>query len=91
MTCWFFHKDPNTKVWLQNNVDPVFGFPSVLRFSWKTSDEILNSAALPVAWTKYECYEYDQYGQQKLSLKASDRNQRYRFFAENNMEVVTEW
>nr|XP_026694301.1 ribonuclease H2 subunit A-like isoform X2 [Ciona intestinalis] len=28
--------DPVTKVWLRNNVDRIFGFPSFVRFSWST-------------------------------------------------------
>ena len=28
--------DPVTKKWLQNNFDPVFGFPNIVRFSWAT-------------------------------------------------------
>lgn len=30
-----YPSDPNTKEWLQNNFDPVFGYPSVARFDWK--------------------------------------------------------
>jgi len=28
--------DPDTKAWLRKNVDPIFGFPSFVRFSWST-------------------------------------------------------
>jgi len=85
-----YPSDPNTKTWLQNHVDPVFGFPSVIRFSWRTCDDLLDSCALPVVWGKYENANVDQYGILKFT-KSSDRGQRYRFFAENNMEVVTDW
>ena len=33
--------DKITRGWLKDNVDPVFGFPSNVRFSWKTSFEML--------------------------------------------------
>jgi ribonuclease H2 subunit A len=46
----FKKTDPYTKKWLQNSLDPVFGFPSVMRFSWKTSSEILSSGATDVKW-----------------------------------------
>ena len=33
--------DKITRGWLHDNIDPVFGFPSIVRFSWKTSYELL--------------------------------------------------
>ena len=33
--------DAVTKRFLQENVDPVFGFPSLVRFSWKTAENVL--------------------------------------------------
>jgi ribonuclease H2 subunit A len=29
--------DKDTRAWLREHMDPVFGFPSLVRFSWKTS------------------------------------------------------
>ena len=29
--------DSTTKTWLREHMDPVFGFPGLVRFSWKTS------------------------------------------------------
>ena len=33
--------DEKTKAWLAENVDPVFGYPSIVRFSWQTTKTIL--------------------------------------------------
>lgn len=33
--------DEKCKKWLESNVDPVFGFPDICRFSWGTTKEIL--------------------------------------------------
>lgn len=33
--------DPLTRAWLKRNHNPVFGYPSVVRFSWATVDEFL--------------------------------------------------
>ena len=33
--------DKITRGWLANSMDPVFGFPSLVRFSWKTSYKML--------------------------------------------------
>ncbi len=33
--------DAVTKKFLRDNLDPVFGFPSIVRFSWKTAETLL--------------------------------------------------
>jgi len=33
--------DENTQQWLKNNMDPVFGFIDIVRFSWKTCETLL--------------------------------------------------
>ncbi|VDI32089.1 ribonuclease H2 subunit A [Mytilus galloprovincialis] len=42
--------DPNTKSFLANNMDYVFGFPQFVRFSWSTAAIILEKDAAPVKW-----------------------------------------
>ena len=32
---------PGTKDWLERNLQPVFGWPSIVRFSWSTAREML--------------------------------------------------
>jgi ribonuclease H2 subunit A len=43
-------KDPRTQAWLENNVDPIFGLPSVVRFSWQTVKTLLDKRAHKVKW-----------------------------------------
>jgi ribonuclease H2 subunit A len=45
-----YPSDPKTKQWLRDNLDPVFGFPSLVRFSWKTSSKILEDEKMNVEW-----------------------------------------
>ena len=33
--------DPVTKKFLRENVDEVFGFPSIVRLSWKTAENLI--------------------------------------------------
>ncbi|CAI5517397.1 unnamed protein product [Closterium sp. Naga37s-1] len=41
--------DPATKAWLAGSVDAVFGFPSLVRFSWATAKTIMDaSCVLPL-------------------------------------------
>ncbi len=42
--------DEVTKTWLKQHIDPVFGFPSLVRFSWKTCETILKEKGVPVEW-----------------------------------------
>ncbi len=42
--------DPDTKVWLEAHLDPVFGLPSLVRFSWSTAARLLEERAAPVRW-----------------------------------------
>ncbi|KAJ3135786.1 hypothetical protein HK100_002331 [Physocladia obscura] len=42
--------DPNTRKWLRKNMDPVFGFPDITRFSWSTCSKELQRLAANVTW-----------------------------------------
>ena len=37
--------------WLKSAVDPVFGFPKLVRFSWTTVKTLLDKEAAAVKWT----------------------------------------
>lgn len=49
-SCPFITLDPNTVRWLNENIDPVFGYPSIIRFSWSTTATILEKNAASVEW-----------------------------------------
>ncbi|KAJ3083329.1 Ribonuclease H2 subunit A [Rhizoclosmatium hyalinum] len=42
--------DPNTKKWLRQNLDPIFGFPDMIRFSWSTAAKLCETSCAPVTW-----------------------------------------
>jgi len=42
--------DPAAKRWLTGAFDRVFGWPSVVRFSWSTAKDRLEADGVPVAW-----------------------------------------
>lgn len=42
--------DPRTVAWLEENVDLVFGFPNIARFSWATVKNLLEKKAARVDW-----------------------------------------
>jgi len=45
-----FFIDPVTKEYLKKNIDPVFGFPSIVRFNWSTAEVMLKSQAAQIDW-----------------------------------------
>jgi hypothetical protein len=42
--------DPTTKAYLQSTLDPIFGYPSLVRFSWSTVKVILEKGGKEVRW-----------------------------------------
>ncbi len=42
--------DPLTKQWLRRNVDSVFAFPTLVRFSWKTCFSMLEDMKIDLEW-----------------------------------------
>ncbi|CAN0336916.1 unnamed protein product, partial [Laminaria digitata] len=81
--------DERCKAWLGRNVDPVFGFPDVCRFSWGTTKELLKtSAGKGVDWEE----EPDEGA---VGMKSIDsfmvrpkKKVRANFFADRALELV---
>ncbi|KAF7724102.1 Ribonuclease H2 subunit A [Apophysomyces ossiformis] len=48
-----YPSDPNTVKWLDENEDAFFGFPSIMRFSWKTISNRMNNTRL-IEWSEDE-------------------------------------
>lgn len=49
--------DPLTKQFLRDNVDSVFGFPTIVRFSWSTAEKILSTKAHEVEFEEVDPQE----------------------------------
>jgi len=45
-----YPSDPMTKVWMQKNVQKLFGYSNMVRFSWETCKVILDTHAVEVKW-----------------------------------------
>ena len=41
---------------MKDCIDPVFGFPTLVRFSWSTASKMLESKGLSVKW--YSTFSY---------------------------------
>ena len=46
--------DETTKKFLQQNLNAVFGFPSIVRFSWKTAEKIMEEKGVKVEFEEEE-------------------------------------
>ncbi|XP_954665.1 ribonuclease h1 large subunit, putative [Theileria annulata] len=55
--------DPYTKDFLTKNMDKIFGFPDIVRFSWSTASNLLNGS---------ESVEVDWYDEENFPSKKSD-------------------
>ncbi|THV07439.1 ribonuclease H2 subunit A [Dendrothele bispora CBS 962.96] len=45
-----YPSDPKTQTWLRSCLEPTFGFPKVVRFSWTTVKVLLEKEGHPVQW-----------------------------------------
>ncbi|RKP36431.1 ribonuclease H-like domain-containing protein [Dimargaris cristalligena] len=45
-----YPSDPNTVKWLHGHLDPVFGYPGIIRFSWATCEKLVNAKGVEVKW-----------------------------------------
>ncbi|KNE56618.1 ribonuclease HII [Allomyces macrogynus ATCC 38327] len=45
-----YPSDPNTVKWLKRNLDPVFGWPGIIRFSWSTAENLLKEDVVVDDW-----------------------------------------
>jgi ribonuclease H2 subunit A len=45
-----YPSDPNTKAWIQKNLDKTFGFPNVARFSWAPIRNAIEENGHKVLW-----------------------------------------
>ena len=46
--------DPVTKKFLQEQMHPIFGFPGIVRFSWKTAEKILDEKCIKMEFEEVE-------------------------------------
>eukprot|EP01025_Chloroclados_australasicus_P017354 TRINITY_DN18835_c0_g1_i1.p3 TRINITY_DN18835_c0_g1~~TRINITY_DN18835_c0_g1_i1.p3 ORF type:complete len:154 (+),score=19.65 TRINITY_DN18835_c0_g1_i1:180-641(+) len=62
-----YPSDPDTRSWLYQSLDPVFGYPRLVRFSWQTAQTIIRDKCIEM---KFECEaeEGDDPNQQKLEF-----------------------
>lgn len=53
-----YPSDPNTVKWMNENEDSFFGFPSIMRFSWKTISQRMEQTRR-IEWSEDEDEEHE--------------------------------
>ncbi|CAG9464415.1 unnamed protein product [Pedinophyceae sp. YPF-701] len=93
-----YPSDPATKAWLANNVDAVFGFPNLVRFSWATCAKLLEERAVPVEFEADEDDKEAGWGgagerpakRARLQASGSMPGARHSFFRARGLRRVVE-
>ncbi|KAJ8025959.1 Ribonuclease H2 subunit A [Holothuria leucospilota] len=88
-----YPSDPATKKWLSENLDPVFGFPRFIRFSWSTASTIMDKKAAVVEWEDED--EEDETAKGTASLLTfftpknfNPRKKKHQFFDERGLKQL---
>ncbi|KAF6095029.1 hypothetical protein HJG60_012037 [Phyllostomus discolor] len=87
-----YPNDPKTKAWLRKHVEPVFGFPQFVRFSWRTAQSILEKEAEDVMWEDLSTGDQEGLGRITSYFRESPRNRprlSHRYFQERGLESAT--
>eukprot|EP01135_Chromosphaera_perkinsii_P008929 Nk52_evm39s1524 gene=Nk52_evmTU39s1524 len=94
--------DQNTKKWLADNSDPVFGFNSFVRFSWSTAKKIMDEKCVPVEFHGIEDDDEEEAASnmkitqmfsssdaKKEDEKSGNALKRCKYFSERNLQHLT--
>ncbi|KAM9251531.1 LOW QUALITY PROTEIN: ribonuclease H2 subunit A [Cariama cristata] len=87
-----YPNDPKTKEWLRRNLEPVFGFPQLVRFSWGTARELLRRGGVPVKWADEDPPEDPPAPPSLFSYfaRTPPRRTPHRFFHQRNLRPLAE-
>ncbi|CAL9700351.1 unnamed protein product [Knipowitschia caucasica] len=92
-----YPNDPKTKAWLLKYLDPVFGYPQFVRFSWSTARTLMDSKSVAVHWDDDE--EDGEKGAQRLKNKSmlsyfsssgavQSQTAAHRFFSDRRLKNI---
>ncbi|XP_039108289.1 ribonuclease H2 subunit A isoform X2 [Hyaena hyaena] len=87
-----YPNDPKTKAWLRRHVEPVFGFPQFVRFSWRTAQSILEKEAEDVVWEDLLAGDLEGPGRITSYFNEGARVRprlSHRYFQERGLEPAT--
>jgi ribonuclease H2 subunit A len=77
--------DPNTKKWLTKNCDKIFGFPNIVRFSWKTTTNILKDHSEVLKWENHNDEDDDKRNKKPTNQPEIMSVQKHEYFLKNKL------
>ncbi|CAG0895707.1 unnamed protein product [Darwinula stevensoni] len=89
--------DPATKKFLKEHIDPVFGFPDLVRFSWSTAKELMEKHCVKVLWDDEDLEEASPRKRQRSIASffgghdVQESRQRSMFFKERCLRPLSSW
>lgn len=82
--------DPETKTWLEEHFNPVFGFPSLVRFSWSTCKPFLTKGGVDVYWEDADDEDDADRRQKPSHIEAeSCAPGRHPYFKSRKLQLMT--
>ncbi|KAJ7296077.1 hypothetical protein O6H91_02G002000 [Diphasiastrum complanatum] len=81
--------DPETKAWLLQHKDAVFGFPSLVRFSWATCKPLISAGGVEVYWEADEADEDSAKRKSHTVEVESNASARHSYFRSRQLQQVT--
>uniref|UniRef100_A0A3Q2DFJ5 Ribonuclease n=1 Tax=Cyprinodon variegatus TaxID=28743 RepID=A0A3Q2DFJ5_CYPVA len=86
-----YPNDPKTKEWLLKYLDPVFGYPQFVRFSWSTAQTLMDSRAVTEDGEKAAQRQNNRSMLSYFSSSAEGARgqQTHRFFTERRLKSLT--
>lgn len=82
-----YPSDPKCKKWMEENPDPVFGYPDIMRFSWAPSKQQMEKSGVPVVFRADLDDEEEFEQKQGLSQFLQKKRKRLGYFEKRNIGV----
>ncbi|CAH1782497.1 unnamed protein product, partial [Owenia fusiformis] len=84
--------DPNTKNFMKEQLDPVFGFPQLVRFGWSTAYNVIDEKCVSVCWEDDEDEEEKAKRPRSVLTMFSEKTEpqlkRHKYFKDNCLKNV---
>eukprot|EP00485_Elphidium_margaritaceum_P024220 CAMPEP_0202713320 /NCGR_PEP_ID=MMETSP1385-20130828/52507_1 /ASSEMBLY_ACC=CAM_ASM_000861 /TAXON_ID=933848 /ORGANISM="Elphidium margaritaceum" /LENGTH=307 /DNA_ID=CAMNT_0049373627 /DNA_START=50 /DNA_END=976 /DNA_ORIENTATION=+ len=78
--------DEKTKQFMQQQCDKVFGYPSIVRFSWQTAKTIMDERCAPVTFSDQTAV--NNLAKWGFSTAGKQTAKRSKFYREQNLKLV---
>ena len=82
-----YPSDPKCKKWMEENADPVFGYPDILRFSWAPSKQQMEKSGVPVVFRADLDDEEEFEQKQGLSQFLQKKRKRLGYFEKRKIGI----